>query len=109
MHFGRIRRGQQPGPNEFRPDRIGLCLFLVLALIVPRDGHRKAESDDEGEQRQRSGQDNAEIFMLGLFQLPSPSTKVGSGVRREPQHHETECESQKRMVHHFIYIELLLL
>jgi len=43
-----------------RPHR--LCLFVVLALIVPADGHREAESDDEAEKCQGSGLDDAELL-----------------------------------------------
>ena len=60
----RCRNGvrQQIGPEVFRPDGVGLGLLVVLALVVAAGGHRKAEADNQPEQRQRGGQDKAEIF-----------------------------------------------
>jgi len=83
-HFCGVGRRQQACPNVFRTDRIGLLRLIVLALVVSGDGHRKAEPDNEAEQRQRSGKDDAEIFVLGLFRLSSPSVKVGADLSREP-------------------------
>ena len=60
-HFRRIGGRQQVCPDVFRADRVGLGFLVVLALIVPADSHRKAESDDEAEQRQSGGHDNIQI------------------------------------------------
>jgi hypothetical protein len=56
---------------------------VVFALIVSADGHRKAESDDEGEQCQGTGHDKIEILMRVLFQIKLPLTKEETDPRRQ--------------------------
>ena len=68
-HFRRIRRRQQVGAHVFGADRVGFRFFEVLALIVTADRHRKAEADDEAEQRQGRGQDHAEILARAFIDL----------------------------------------
>jgi hypothetical protein len=50
------------GPDVFCADRVGLCLLVILALLVPAYCHRKGESDDEAEQCQRCALDDAKVF-----------------------------------------------
>ena len=76
-HFRRIRRRQQIGADECGADRVGFGLFEVLALVVTADRHRKAEADDEAEQRQRRGKDYAEIFARAFVDCSSRALNAG--------------------------------
>jgi len=46
---GAIVTRQQIGAEKFRTDCIGFFLLIIFALIVPSDGHRKTESDNEAQ------------------------------------------------------------
>ena len=96
--FRAIGSGQQVGPDVGGADRIGLGLLEVLALIVPADGHGKAESDDESEQRQRCRQDNVEIPVDVLVQRLRLPEHRRPDPRGEPQDSEREREYKKWVV-----------
>jgi hypothetical protein len=66
-HSRRIGRRQKVCPDVLRTDCVGLCCLLKGFLIVPADGHRKAESHDKAEQRQCGGHDNAETWRSASF------------------------------------------
>jgi hypothetical protein len=97
MYSCRVGGGQQVGPEVFCADCVGLCSLAILTLLVSAYSHRKAESDDEAQQRQRSGQDNAEVTTHARFQFPSLEKK-GTDPRREPQHKESERENNQWVV-----------
>jgi hypothetical protein len=74
-HSRHVGGRQQVCSDVFRTDCVALRLLQVFALIVPGNGQRKAESDDETEERQDGGHDNTKIFALIFFQAPAPLTK----------------------------------
>ena len=94
-HSRRVPGGQQIGPHVFRADRVGLRRLELPALVVTADGHRKAEPDDEAEQRERRTLHDAEVLAHEFIEVsPSPGDG-GADARRERQaehrdreHHE---------------------
>ena len=93
----RVGGRQQGSPEVFCVGCVGLCPLAILTLLVSAYSHRKAESDDEAKQRQRSGQDNAEVVTHARFKFP-PREKKRTDPRREPQHQESEREYNQWIV-----------
>src|SRR5439155_4760531 len=96
-HLCRIDRGKQIGANKFRTDRVGLGLLVILALIVAIDRHRKAEPDDESEQRERCPQDDAEVLAQAIVFGTLNPVKGSPDLRGKTQRDEREREDQERV------------
>jgi hypothetical protein len=94
---------QQVRPDVFCANRVGLCLLIVFPLIVSVSGHRKAKSDDEGEQCQDGGHDKIKIMGLDFFEVVSLLAKKGPDPRRQQQREESENNKEEwesnRIVH----------
>ena len=59
-----IGGGKKIAAQYFSSNGVGFRLFEILALIITIGRHRKAEADDQAEQRQRSREDDTKMFFL---------------------------------------------
>src|SRR5215468_233391 len=59
---------QQVSSYVLGADCVGLGFFIILALVVAANGHRKAEADQESQQCQHRSQHNTEIVSLNILQ-----------------------------------------
>src|SRR5215472_18225054 len=72
---------QQVSSYVLGADCVGLGFFIILALVVAANGHRKAEADQESQQCQRRSQHNTEIVPLLLLQRNKPLANLVSDMR----------------------------
>jgi hypothetical protein len=60
------------------PNRIGFRLLEILTLIVAVGGHRKAETNNQCQQRQGGRKDDAQILILLVADAWVPSAQQGT-------------------------------
>ncbi len=80
-----LRRRKQICPNILGPNRVGLRLFVDLALVVSADRHREAEPDDQAQQGERSPLHHPEVRPALFFKLRLPAHPATNPGRQPEQ------------------------
>jgi hypothetical protein len=83
---------------HIRSDRISFRLFIIFALVVARDRHQRADSNDEGEECQNGGLYGIEIFPPIFAHGSAPPAEKVANICREPLRYERGYENNKRAV-----------